>query len=76
MANKSEILTLLGSRIREIRQQKGVSQRLLSANIDIDERHLRRIEKGEVNTTILLLYDLSEELGITLTDLVAILYDE
>jgi hypothetical protein len=47
----------------------------MSANINIDERHLRRIEKEEVNTIILLLYNISEKLNLSLPDLFSILYD-
>jgi len=69
--DKAQILLLLGNRIREKRLEKGISQRLLSANVDIDERHLRRIEKGEVNTTILMLYSLCEELDIKIEELLS-----
>ena len=46
-----------------------LSQRLLAANVDLEERHLRRIEKGRTNPTLGTLYDIAIELDVSLEEL-------
>ena len=38
---------LLGSRIKEIRRLRGLSQEVLAEMVDIDPKHLSRIEVGQ-----------------------------
>ena len=67
--NFDKYLKCLGSRIRSLRQEAEVNQKLFSSNIGIDDRHLRRIEKGETNPTIETLYKIASQLKISLSEL-------
>ena len=51
---KQEILISVGSKIREIRQEKGLSQLDLVGKMDgnIDVTNISRIEKGRTNPTV------------------------
>ena len=68
-SNHHRILVQLGSKIRLERIKQGISQRLMASNLDIDERHLRRIEKGRTNPTITLLLDIAIYLDVSLDEL-------
>lgn len=49
----------IGQRIRDKRKEKGISQEKLALICNIDRSYLGRIERGEVNITILKLYEIS-----------------
>lgn len=49
----------IGQRIRGKRKEKGISQEKLALICNIDRSYLGRIERGEVNITILKLYEIS-----------------
>lgn len=59
---------LLGARIKEIRKGKGLSQEQLSEKIDIDVKHLSRIEVGANFPSLGTLVKLSEALSVELKD--------
>ncbi len=59
-----ELLKRLGRGIREKRKAIGLSQEALAERVSIHPTHLSRIERGETNTTILILHRISEELGV------------
>ena len=46
-------LKTVGSNIRNIRNSKGLSMEALSNEANIEYRQLGRIERGEVNTTLI-----------------------
>jgi transcriptional regulator with XRE-family HTH domain len=66
---KNSYLVNLGSRIREFRKAKKLSMESLAAELEIDYRQLGRIERGEINTTILSLKRISDVLQIPLSDI-------
>lgn len=66
---KNNYLVNLGSRIREFRKAKKLSMESLAAELEIDYRQLGRIERGEINTTILSLKRISDVLQIPLSDI-------
>ena len=49
MANTKE---LLGARIREIRKARGLTQEQLAEKVDIEQKHVSRIEVGKNYPTI------------------------
>lgn len=49
----------IGQLIRKKRKEKQISQEKLALLCDIDRSYLGRIERGEVNITILKLYEIS-----------------
>lgn len=61
--------TLLGDRIRSIREKKGLTQEDLADKASIDVSYLAKIENGYVNTTIRYLIKISRALGVKAKDL-------
>ena len=58
-----------GERLREIRIQKGMSQEELANTAEIPINQVGRIERGEINTTIVTVKALAESLKIEVSDL-------
>lgn len=71
MATKPKISDLqqIGINIRRIRTEKGISRAQLAYEIGTSEKHLSRIELGEVNSGILTYLKIIRILNITLEDL-------
>ena len=69
---KSDLLVLLGKRIKKLRIERGMSQVDLVARMqgNIDTTNISRIESGRTNPTIYSLYRLSEALEISMSELV------
>lgn len=67
----SEIFKLVGSRIKELRLQKGLSQVELVGKMEgnIDATNISRIEAGRTNPTLLTLYRISLALEISLQEI-------
>ena len=68
-ARQSLIVTRkrIGTRIKELRESKGLSQRELAGMADIGYPHLCRIEKGDYNVSVDILSRLGTALGVELT---------
>lgn len=64
-----ELLKKVGDSIRKVRVLNKISQAQLAFEIKTDGRHIRRIEKGEVNVSFITLYRISQVLGIEIKDL-------
>lgn len=62
-------LMLIGSKMRELRQAKGVSIETLANTSGMDYSQLARMEGGKVNFTISYLFRVAEALGVTPRDL-------
>ncbi|MFN8116794.1 MAG: helix-turn-helix domain-containing protein [Bacteroidia bacterium] len=62
-------LQQLGNNIRRIRTEKSISRAQLAYEIGTSEKHLSRIELGEVNSGILTFIKIARILGTTLADL-------
>lgn len=63
-------LKLLGERVFALRNKKGWTQAELAEKLDTQHTAVRRIEKGQVNSTINMLRKIAKELGVSITDLV------
>jgi len=50
------LLKLIGRRIKELREQKNLSQLQLANEVDLSKTHLGRIERAESNVTVETLY--------------------
>jgi transcriptional regulator with XRE-family HTH domain len=63
---KQEILISVGNKIKEIRQEKGLSQLDLVGKMDgnIDVTNISRIEKGRTNPTVYTLFRIALALEI------------
>jgi transcriptional regulator with XRE-family HTH domain len=62
-------LATLGSRIRKLRTDKGLSLSELAYLCDFEKASLSRIELGKTNTTVLTLYKISTALDIPIGEL-------
>ncbi|WP_179990867.1 MULTISPECIES: helix-turn-helix domain-containing protein [unclassified Acinetobacter] len=65
----SELSTEIGRLLRKKRAEKKISQEALALQCGIDRSYLGRIERGEVNITVLKLYELASVLQIDAKEL-------
>ena len=66
---EKEIIKTLGGKIRKRRLELNLSQELLSFDSNIPRNQIGRIERGEINTSIITLYRLCKVLKIDMRDL-------
>ena len=68
---KSDILKLVGKRIKEVREAKGISQVELVGKMQgiIDPTNISRIESGRTNPTVFTLFRIAEALEINPSEL-------
>lgn len=64
-----KFIKAFGKRLREIRIKKGMSQEALANTAEIPINQVGRIERGEINTTLVTIKALADSLGINLVDL-------
>lgn len=65
----SEFLIEVGSKIRQHRKASNLTQEKLAEVLSIDPSYLGRIERGEVNTTLEMIFRIAESLNISANDL-------
>ena len=65
----NDYLKALGANRRLIRKSKSITMEALANEAEIEYRQLGRIERGEINTSVLSLLKLSECLGVDIADL-------
>jgi transcriptional regulator with XRE-family HTH domain len=65
--NFKEYAQITGENIRLYREQKGLSQQKVGDKIKVSRQHLSRIELGEANPTLEILYLLSEVLEVPIS---------
>lgn len=59
----------LGKRIRELRQQTGLSQEKFALKIGMDRTYFASVEAGKRNIAIINIKKISDGLGVTLSEL-------
>ncbi|MEZ9291240.1 helix-turn-helix transcriptional regulator [Vibrio lentus] len=64
-----DLAAKLGSKLREVRKEKGISQDKLALLADIDRSYVGRIERGEVNITLEKVYGLARALECNVVEL-------
>lgn len=64
-----EFVSAFGNRVRELRTERGMTQEALSDKAGMEPRQLRRIEQGEINTTINTAFRLAQAFDIDVRDL-------
>jgi transcriptional regulator with XRE-family HTH domain len=62
-------LKLLGKRIRQLRKEQNISQSQLAYEAELALRQMGRIERGETNTTFLVLYKICKALDVSMPEL-------
>lgn len=65
----SDFLSALGKRVRDTRERRGLTRKVLAAQADVSERYLGQLELGEGNASIVLLRRVALALNVTLIDL-------
>ncbi len=60
-----ETLKELGTRLRELRKERGNTQRKMAELLHITDVHYRRMEAGKVNIPTLTLCALADYFGVT-----------
>ena len=63
-------LLLLGKKIRRTRKGLGFSQEALAYQSGLDRSYVGKVERGEINITIVKLLQISDTLEIPLRDLI------
>lgn len=66
---KKDFQIALGKRIRQLREEKNISQTELGNMCDIERSNMNRIEAGNTNPSSYLLYILAEKLGVKAAEL-------
>jgi XRE family aerobic/anaerobic benzoate catabolism transcriptional regulator len=66
-----DFLLSLGSRVRDLRNRRGMTRKTLAHESDVSERHLAQLESGEGNISILLLRRIAAVLTVSLEELFA-----
>src|SRR5271163_4452811 len=64
-------LVFLGKRVRELRNRRGLTRKMLAREADVSERHLAQLEAGEGNVSIVLLRRIAGALSVSLAELFA-----
>lgn len=64
-----EFLEGLGKRVRELRERRGMTRKLVARDSGVSERHLAHLEAGEGNVSIVLLRHIAQALSVPLIDL-------
>jgi XRE family transcriptional regulator, aerobic/anaerobic benzoate catabolism transcriptional regulator len=64
-----DFLLFLGSRVRQVRNLRGMTRKLVAREADVSERHLAQIESGEGNVSIVLLRRIATALNVSLVEL-------
>ncbi len=67
--NKKDFQITLGNRIRQLREEKNISQTELGNLCEIDRSNMNRIESGNTNPSSYLLYVIAEKLQIEASEL-------
>jgi XRE family aerobic/anaerobic benzoate catabolism transcriptional regulator len=64
-------LLFLGKRVRELRNRRGLTRKMMAREADVSERHLAQLEAGEGNISIVLLRRIAAALHVSLAELFA-----
>jgi XRE family transcriptional regulator, aerobic/anaerobic benzoate catabolism transcriptional regulator len=64
-------LVFLGKRVRELRNRRGLTRKMMAREADVSERHLAQLEAGEGNISIVLLRRIAAALHVSLAELFA-----
>lgn len=59
----------LGARIKELRNQKGLSQEKFALNIGMDRTYFASVEAGKRNIAIINIKKIADGLGVSLSEL-------
>ena len=66
---KKDFQKALGNRIRQLREEKNISQTELGNLCDIERSNMNRIEAGNINPSAYVLYSISLKLNVETSEL-------
>jgi len=69
LASESDFLLSLGKRVRELRNRRGMTRKIMAHDADVSERHLAQLEAGEGNISIVLLRRVAAAVNVSLAEL-------
>ena len=69
--SSEKFLVSLGTRVRQLRNRRGMTRKTLAQESNVSERHLAQLETGDGNISILLLRRIVSVLGVSLEELFA-----
>jgi transcriptional regulator with XRE-family HTH domain len=69
MPRKQDILVRFGTRVRQLRLQKGYSQEAFATKCDLDRTYVGGIERGERNVALRNVESIAKALDMTLSEL-------
>jgi len=61
---KRDVVYLIGSKVRDIREKKGLTIARLAFEAGIESKQLIRIELGQINTSLYQIFRITKALGI------------
>lgn len=67
--NKKEFQKALGQRIKQLREDKNITQTELAYRCEIERSNMNRIEAGNTNPSSFLVYTIAQKLEIELPEL-------
>ena len=73
---ENDFLGALGKRVRQLRNGRELTRKMVSQQADVSERHLAQLEAGEGNVSIVLLRRIAAALQVSLADLFAVQSEE
>ncbi|BCK26926.1 helix-turn-helix transcriptional regulator [Vibrio cholerae] len=68
---KDPRLVAFGEKVRKTRKEKGLSQEALADLAGIDRSYMGHIERGDQNITLTKIYQISEALRVSVSDLIS-----
>jgi transcriptional regulator with XRE-family HTH domain len=54
-----------GKRLREVRMEAGLKQGQVARTVDVDSKHISRLERGKVNPSFELIFQLADALRVS-----------
>jgi len=66
---ETDLLGALGKRVREFRNHRGMTRKLVAREAGVSERHLAQLEAGEGNISVVLLRRIAAALNVSLAEL-------
>lgn len=69
--SKDTNLKALGARIRELRRERGLTQEELAERAGLHSRYISRVELGDANFGVSVLFDLAKGLSVSPAQIVS-----
>jgi transcriptional regulator with XRE-family HTH domain len=66
---KREVVYLIGSKVRNLREKKGLTIARLAFEVGIESKQLIRIELGQINTSLFQIYRIANALSVQMYEL-------